>query len=247
MIQRKTCFDAAGGDSTSEAFAARAGVVLGECIQHAGADSVGSAADSPVDDWFPSPVILIASAPTAEDVAPPLRRCFTHEVKLDAPDHGGRRQLVESYVGTAGTSLSPEALDDLARHTAGLLPRDLRSLAAEACSAAALQVLRPVEAVAAAITSGSEAADFDEHAADQLPSLQEQHLTAALDHARLRTADDIGAPKIPNVRWDDVGGLEDAKRAILDTGVLPCLLVCVARVCSRHFSNATDSIPVCLP
>jgi len=168
--------------------------------------------------WFPAPVILIASVPTAEDVAPPLRRCFTHEIKLDAPDQSGRRQLVESYVGTAANSLSPEALDALARHTAGLLPRDLRSLAAEACSAAALQVLPPVETVAAAVTSGAGAADCEEHAAGQVPSLQEEHLAAALDRARLRTADDIGAPKIPSVRWDDVGGLEDAKRAILDTG-----------------------------
>ncbi len=27
-----------------------------------------------------------------------------------------------------------------------------------------------------------------------------------------------GAPKIPSVRWEDVGGLADVKRAILDTG-----------------------------
>ena len=31
-------------------------------------------------------------------------------------------------------------------------------------------------------------------------------------------ATDIGAPAIPNVTWQDVGGLEDVKRAILDTG-----------------------------
>lgn len=35
---------------------------------------------------------------------------------------------------------------------------------------------------------------------------------------RQRTATEIGAPKIPDVKWEDVGGLEDVKRAILDTG-----------------------------
>ena len=31
----------------------------------------------------------------------------------------------------------------------------------------------------------------------------------------------MGAPSVPNVRWDDIGGLEQAKRSILDTVELP--------------------------
>ncbi len=48
--------------------------------------------------------------------------------------------------------------------------------------------------------------------------LEERHLSQALDAVRQRTATDIGAPKIPSVKWEDVGGLEDVKRAVLDTG-----------------------------
>lgn len=31
----------------------------------------------------------------------------------------------------------------------------------------------------------------------------------------------VGAPSIPNVKWDDVGGLEGVKKMILDTVELP--------------------------
>lgn len=31
----------------------------------------------------------------------------------------------------------------------------------------------------------------------------------------------VGAPTVPNVKWDDIGGLEDAKRVITDTVELP--------------------------
>lgn len=34
-------------------------------------------------------------------------------------------------------------------------------------------------------------------------------------------AGSIGAPKIPSVKWNDVGGLEDVKREILQTVTLP--------------------------
>ena len=43
----------------------------------------------------------------------------------------------------------------------------------------------------------------------------------ALNKARSSLADAIGAPKIPNVSWDDVGGLADVKSDILDTIQLP--------------------------
>ncbi len=42
-------------------------------------------------------------------------------------------------------------------------------------------------------------------------------IDAALGDARSSYSDSIGAPRIPNVSWDDVGGLANVKREILDT------------------------------
>jgi peroxin-6 len=52
-------------------------------------------------------------------------------------------------------------------------------------------------------------------------SLSEAHLDVALQAARASFSDSIGAPKIPNVSWDDVGGLANVKADILDTVQLP--------------------------
>jgi len=46
-------------------------------------------------------------------------------------------------------------------------------------------------------------------------------LESALDKARVAYSESIGAPKIPNVSWDDVGGLASVKSDILDTIQLP--------------------------
>lgn len=51
-------------------------------------------------------------------------------------------------------------------------------------------------------------------------------MEGTLEDVRKRVAVDIGAPKIPKVKWDDVGGLENVKKAILDTIELPLKFRC---------------------
>jgi peroxin-6 len=43
----------------------------------------------------------------------------------------------------------------------------------------------------------------------------------AVEAARKNFSDSIGAPKIPNVTWDDVGGLNNVKEAVTETIQLP--------------------------
>jgi len=52
-------------------------------------------------------------------------------------------------------------------------------------------------------------------------ALNASDFTKALDQARSSYSESIGAPKIPNVTWDDVGGLAKVKTEILDTIQLP--------------------------
>lgn len=48
-----------------------------------------------------------------------------------------------------------------------------------------------------------------------------EEVERAMERVRKRTASAVGTPKVPSVKWEDVGGLEDVKRAILDTVELP--------------------------
>jgi peroxin-6 len=53
-----------------------------------------------------------------------------------------------------------------------------------------------------------------------------KHVERALEEVRKRTALDLGAPRIPQVQWQDVGGLEHVKKAILETIELPLKYGC---------------------
>ena len=144
-------------------------------------------------------VLLLAAVENADALPADVRRCFTHEVDVLPPDEPVRAALLREALGA-----SSDALDvaGAASATAGLLPRDLRAIAADAAVAAAARM--PPSA-----------------ATGLLPAVLQRDLDDALKRAGLRTSAAIGAPKVPEVTWDDVGGLEDAKRAILDTVQLP--------------------------
>ncbi|KAG1653555.1 hypothetical protein FOA52_004062, partial [Chlamydomonas sp. UWO 241] len=51
--------------------------------------------------------------------------------------------------------------------------------------------------------------------------LSERHLMSALSRVKARTATEVGAPQVPDVKWEDIGGLEDVKASLLDTVELP--------------------------
>ncbi|KAF5744157.1 hypothetical protein HS088_TW08G00753 [Tripterygium wilfordii] len=50
-----------------------------------------------------------------------------------------------------------------------------------------------------------------------------EFIVKALERSKKRNASALGTPKVPNVKWEDVGGLEDVKKSILDTVQLPLL------------------------
>jgi peroxin-6 len=51
--------------------------------------------------------------------------------------------------------------------------------------------------------------------------ISSKEFETALARVRVAYSENIGAPKIPNVTWDDVGGLAHVKADILDTIQLP--------------------------
>jgi len=107
----------------------------------------------------------------------------------------------------------------LAIHTAGLLASDVGSLVQKATSKSlerTLRVLRSLDSAWEYPTLPNSHGIIGGHV-----PLSDEDLVSALDNARLTYAEAIGAPKIPNVTWDDVGGLMSVKSDILDTIQLP--------------------------
>ncbi|KAL7812437.1 AAA domain-containing protein [Trichoderma aethiopicum] len=165
--------------------------------------------------------VLIATTNEVDKVPDGVRALFTHELEMGAPDEAEREAILRAVIEDRGVSLEPAIdLNAIALKTAALVAGDLLDVVERASVAqrARLELLSaksgrgsmPVTVRDVQVAGGSAArcltaADFD----------------VAVEAARKNFSDSIGAPKIPNVTWDDVGGLSNVKEAITETIQLP--------------------------
>ncbi|PSR92123.1 hypothetical protein BD289DRAFT_473082 [Coniella lustricola] len=169
--------------------------------------------------------VLIATTTEVDKVPDGVRGLFTHEMEMTAPDEGEREVILKNVVDTRGLRLDPGvALSSVALKTAALVAGDLvdvvdRAVVAQRCrleklthqsSAASAErtahvTIRDVQVAGGPAARGLTPADFE----------------LAVEAARKNFADAIGAPKIPNVTWDDVGGLDNVKDTVSETIQLP--------------------------
>ncbi|KAJ4895188.1 Peroxisome biogenesis protein 6 [Raphanus sativus] len=173
-------------------------------------------------------VLLIASAESTEGLSPTIRRCFSHEIRMGSLNDEQRSEMLSRSLQDVSQLLntsSDEFVKGLVGQTSGFLPRDLRALVADA--GANLFISKESETEKINPLSGDPlGVDVDQPS--QLGNTTETQtakddFTKALDRSKKRNASALGAPKVPNVKWDDVGGLEDVKSSILDTVQLPLL------------------------
>ncbi|GAA5990325.1 hypothetical protein JCM10908_007319 [Rhodotorula pacifica] len=167
------------------------------------------------DGWISSqwPVIVAATTTDVEKVPTAVLGLFKEEIALEAPGEPERLAILRRL--TAGDLIAPDvSLRALAVQTAALVATDLVDLVRRARSAAVERVM----AISEADTKSAPSLRDVRAAGLSLTSLD---FNAALDKARSAYSESIGAPKIPNVTWDDVGGLANVKSDILDTIQLP--------------------------
>ncbi|KAG2020608.1 valosin-containing protein [Coprinopsis cinerea AmutBmut pab1-1] len=153
------------------------------------------------------PVIVVGTVTESGQVPPSILSQFKHEINIEVPDERSRYEILASLLHTAVLS-SDVSLSHLATQTAALVAADLVDLVARAHTHSLERTLKnkglSKQSVQLAGVSLS-AADFE----------------SALGKARDAYSESIGAPKIPTVSWDDVGGLAHVKADILDTIQLP--------------------------
>jgi len=156
-------------------------------------------------------VYVLAATNRLDAVDPALRRPgrFDREIYISVPDAHGRYEILR--VHTRGVPLDDSVdLHQIAQGTHGFVGSDLAFLVKEA----ALSALRRV-----------------------LPKIQEQHMQVPPDMINqivvnvtdFKTARQVVEPsalreiaiEIPMVRWDDIGGMEQAKQALHEAVELP--------------------------
>ncbi|KAH9951413.1 AAA-domain-containing protein [Amylocystis lapponica] len=154
------------------------------------------------------PVLVFASTSTADRVPSRILSCFKHEITFEVPGESERHDILMSLL--RGYTLAADvSIREVAVQTAALVAADLVSLVGRTRRAS----------VQRAIHDSNNAAEADLIAAG-IPLIAVD-FEAALNDARASYSENIGAPKIPSVSWDDVGGLAHIKADILDTIQLP--------------------------
>ncbi|KAG9156988.1 hypothetical protein Leryth_009024 [Lithospermum erythrorhizon] len=172
------------------------------------------------------PVLLVAAADRSEGLPATIRRCFTHEVSMGPLTEEQRKQMLSQSLQDVSKLLPNVSAEDLVKdivgQTSGFMPRDLMSLIADAGANLVSSCKIPSGVHNETIGPDSEPVNSRSNH-DVARSLDKDDLVEALDRSKKRNASALGTPKVPDVKWEDVGGLEDVKKSILDTVQLPLL------------------------
>ncbi len=156
-------------------------------------------------------VIVIGATNRPEALDPALRRPgrFDREIEIGVPDWEGRKEILQIH--TRNVPLSDDVdLDELADITHGFVGADLAALVREAAMAALRRVLPKIDLDAETIP---------------IEILEELQVTKddfmeALKLVQPSALREISI-EVPDISWDDIGGLEEVKRELREVVELP--------------------------
>ncbi|WP_430505451.1 CDC48 family AAA ATPase [Haloparvum sp. PAK95] len=152
-------------------------------------------------------VVVIGATNRVDAIDPALRRGgrFDREIEIGVPDRDGRKEILQ--VHTRNMPLVDEIdLDEYAENTHGFVGADLESLAKESAMHA-LRRIRPNIDL-----------ESDEIDADVLESIQvtENDFKEAMKGIEPSALREVFV-EVPDITWEDVGGLEETKERLRET------------------------------
>ncbi|MFO7791372.1 MAG: CDC48 family AAA ATPase [Candidatus Saliniplasma sp.] len=151
-------------------------------------------------------VIVIGATNRAHALDPALRRPgrFDREIEIGMPDKDGRKEILDIH--TRGMPLADEVdLMELSKHTHGFVGADIEALAKEAAMLALREILPDIDM------------DLEQVPPEVLERLEvkEEHFKTALREMDPSTMREVMI-ETPEVSWDDVGGLKEAKQRLVE-------------------------------
>ncbi len=156
-------------------------------------------------------LVVIAATNRPEAIDEALRRPgrFDREIVVGVPDERGRREILGIH--TRGMPIAEDVdLDELARTTYGFVGADLAALAREAAIDAVRRIMPRLN-----LSEQTIPADV----LDNL-SVQRSDFVEALKRVQPSAMREVMV-QVPQVRWSDVGGLDDAQMRLKEGVELP--------------------------
>lgn len=149
---------------------------------------------------YPVIVFCCFNGSTSADMSTELRRLFLEVFEIKAPNDAERADLLQWILQYENLPYNNVDLMEIANKTHGFFFSDLKALIHHA------------------------KADFinsnNNNNCTQL-ILNENNFNKAVDYMQTSYSESLGAPKVPKVQWEDVGGLVDVKEEIIKTINLP--------------------------
>ncbi|KAL9103527.1 MAG: hypothetical protein Q9163_001445 [Psora crenata] len=177
-----------------------------------------------IEDVISEVRVLIATTTEIEKIPESVRSLFTHELEISAPDEGERESLLREILQDQNVRISGDVdLAAIAVKTAALVAGNLVDVVERAIVARQERLEQFISAHQSRDVRETQMflADVFVSSRQSICSVTKADFDVAVEAARKNFADAIGAPKIPNVSWDDVGGLENIKDAVMETIQLP--------------------------
>lgn len=155
-------------------------------------------------------IIVIAATNRPNAVDPALRRPgrFDREITIGVPSRKGRKEVLEIH--TRGMPLSDVDLDSLADRTHGYVGADIAALAREAAMNSLRRILPEIKFEEKLIPD--EVLESLEVTKDDFSAAMRQIEPSAMREVLVQ---------VPDVHWDDVGGLEEVKQKLREAVELP--------------------------
>ncbi|KAL9045697.1 MAG: hypothetical protein Q9214_001304 [Letrouitia sp. 1 TL-2023] len=168
--------------------------------------------------------VLIATTTQIEQVSEDIRSVCTHEMEMSAPGEAERESTLHDIIQERGVRLAHDVdMAAIAVKTAALVAGNLVDIVERAIAARQERLESFIDASSASTSKASKhlVRDIVVSGGEWARCVIKADFDLAIEAARKNFADAIGAPKIPNVQWDDVGGLENVKDAVMETIQLP--------------------------
>uniref|UniRef100_H3CHK4 Peroxisomal ATPase PEX6 n=1 Tax=Tetraodon nigroviridis TaxID=99883 RepID=H3CHK4_TETNG len=156
-----------------------------------------------------SRVAVVATSSCPRQLSAAVTAAFVHQVALESPTEEQRLAMLEALSQRLHLGMDV-SLETLSKLTTGFVLGDLMALLVAAGRSACRRLRH----------SCCSGLHLEELCCSGVTILK-QDFSIALETLQDVQASAVGAPKIPDVRWEDVGGLQQVRKEILDTVQLP--------------------------